>query len=101
MAAEQRPLQSERSFQQQVVDAATMLGWRCYWTWNSQHSPAGFPDLVLVRRPWVLFWELKREDRSPTPEQQAWLDDLAACGLEARWFKPSDWPEIERRLSQP
>ena len=98
MAARRLPLQSEASFAQQVVDLAGRLRWRVYRTWKSQHSPAGFPDLCMVRRPRVVFAELKRQDKSPTPEQQAWLDDLRACGHEAYLFRPSDFEEIVRIL---
>lgn len=57
---------------------ALALGWRGYHTHRSQHSPAGFPDLVLVRRGRLVFAELKRQaDRyQPTPAQAAWLEDL-------------------------
>lgn len=89
---------TERRFQQQVLDLAKLLHWRSYHTWNSMHSTGGFPDLVLVKRPRIVFAELKREGKAPTPEQQAWLDDLRACGAEAYLWRPSDWPEIERLL---
>ena len=57
---------------------ALALGWRGYHTHRSQHSPAGFPDLVLVRRGRLVFAELKRQAarHQPTPEQAAWLQDL-------------------------
>ena len=93
--------QPERSFQQQVEDAARFLGWRYYHTRRSDGSAKGFPDLVLVRRPWIIFAELKREGRHPTKAQQAWLDELKACGIETYVWRPSDWPAIERRLRQP
>lgn len=92
------PLQSEASFQAQVVKLAELLRYRVYHTWNSMHSTGGFPDLVLARRPRVIFAELKRQDKGPTPDQQAWLDELRACGQEAYLWKPSDWDEIARIL---
>lgn len=92
------PLQPERDFQAQVIKLAQYLRWRTYHSWTSIHSAAGFPDLVLVRRPRVLFVELKREDRSPTPAQQEWLDELAQCSVEVYIWRPSDWNEIERVL---
>lgn len=94
------PPQPERSFADQVVQAAQLLGWRVYRTWNSQHSPAGFPDLVLVRRPRVVFAELKRQDKGPTTDQTAWLEDLRASGQEAYLWRPSDWSTIEKVLSR-
>lgn len=96
--ATQPPRQSERSFQAQVLAYATLRGWRAYHTHDSRHSASGFPDLVLVRRPYVLFVELKRDGERPTGAQQAWLDALIDCGLDASVWHPLDWPELERRL---
>lgn len=92
------PVQPERSFQRQVVDAARLLGWRCYWTWNSLHSPKGWPDLVLIRRPRIVFLELKGERTPVTDEQRETIAELQACGLVARIVRPADWDEIERVL---
>lgn len=92
------PLQPERSFQNQVLQYARLRGWRAYHTWASLHSAGGFPDLVLVRRPRVVFAELKREDRGPTRLQAEWLDDLQASKQEVYLWRPSNWPEIERVL---
>lgn len=90
--------QTEKQFQAQVIRYATLMGWRTYHTWLSVKSAAGFPDLVLVRRPRLVFAELKSERGTPTDEQQAWLDDLRASGQQAFLWKPSDWDEIERVL---
>lgn len=95
---ERLPLQSEKSFQAQVLKLAQLHHWRAYHSWTSLHSSGGFPDLVLVRRPRVVFAELKREDRGPTDDQIAWLEDLKASGQEAYLWKPSSWSEIEKVL---
>lgn len=93
------PPQTERQFQDAVLDAAQRLGWhRTYHTWNSMHSTGGFPDLVLVRRPRVIFAELKSERGTVKEDQQAWLDDLAACGQEVHVWRPSDWDVIAKVL---
>lgn len=92
------PAITERRFQRQVIEAAKLLGWRCYWTWNSLHSPKGWPDLVLVRRPRVIFLELKGERTPVTDEQRDTIAELRACGQEALIARPSDWPLIERTL---
>ena len=90
---------TEKEFLQTVRELAQLYGWLCYHTWNSQHSPAGFPDLVLVRPPRVVFAELKVGRNRPTPAQQQWLNMLGACPqVEAYLWTPNDWPQIEQVL---
>jgi len=94
----QRPGITERAFLAQVLRYAALRGWHCYHTHDSRHSSAGFPDLVLVRRPRVVFAELKSDRGRCTPEQRAWLAELAECSVEVKLWRPSDWEEIERCL---
>ena len=92
------PRQTERSWQAQVVKLAELLGYRVYHTWNSKHSAAGFPDLVLVRRPRCIFAELKSDRTRLTADQLAWLVALRECGLEVYVWRPSEWKLVERIL---
>lgn len=90
---------SEKSFQAQILHLARLAGWRCYHTHDSRHSQKGFPDLVLVRPPEIVFAELKSEDGKLRPEQREWLEALSRCtGVEARLWRPGMWPEIEETL---
>lgn len=90
---------SEKQFLQQVRDLARLFGWLEYHTWNSLHSTAGFPDLVLVRPPRVIFAELKAERGRLTLAQQAWLDALRQCeGVEVYLWRPADLEQIVRVL---
>lgn len=92
---------SEKDFAQQVVDLARVYGWRTYRTWLSMRSPKGFPDLVLVRPPLLIFAELKSETGTFTPEQEAWLGDLSEITgvLVCRW-RPSMFDTIHRILAR-
>lgn len=92
------PVQTERGFQQQVVACAHLFGWRVYHTYDSRRSGAGFPDLVLVRRPRVIFAELKAERGRLTEDQRAWLTALYGCSVERYLWRPSDWRHVERIL---
>lgn len=95
------PRISEKAFQAQIVELARLSGWLCYHTFDSRRSAAGFPDLVLVRPPVVVFAELKSEAGKLRPEQQAWLEALRECpGVEARLWRPGDWEEIEATLTR-
>ena len=70
---------TEKQFAQQIIDLCKLFGWRYYRTWLSVHSPAGFPDIVMVRPPRLIFAELKSEIGKLSPEQEAWLDGLKEC----------------------
>lgn len=85
---------TEAQFQQQLVQAAQLLGYRCYHTAFSIGSDRGFPDLVLVRDRIVVL-EVKSERGKVRPGQQAWIDAFAAVpGVVARIVRPSDFDEI-------
>ncbi len=92
------PKQTEASFQATILSLAKQFGWRAYHTHNSKRSPAGFPDLVLVRRPRVIFAELKTETGVLSVAQKAWLADLAGCTVESGVWRPSDLEYIVGKL---
>ena len=102
------PRQTEAQFMAGVLEYAGLRGWR-WWRDTATNTPrrcsgcgmvrrtprnaACWPDLVLIRRPRIIFAELKAEDGVVSEEQQAWLDDLRACGQEVYIWKPSDRDE--------
>ena len=71
---------SEKQFEAQIKDLAKIYHWKYYHTWKSIHSPAGFPDIVMVKPPRLIFAELKSEKGKITPEQEEWLSLLRQCG---------------------
>lgn len=90
---------SEKEFAAQVVQLAKTCGWKVYRTWLPIHSPAGFPDLVLVRGMEALFVELKSKKGTLKPEQEEWLNALQRVEtVNAFCWKPEHWPLIEARL---
>ena len=88
----------EKLWQAQVIDLARMLGWRHQFTWRSKRSPAGWPDLVLVRER-LLLLELKTETGKLSPLQREWLRALHAAGQEAYVVRPRDLDSIARVLA--
>lgn len=91
--------QPERDWQRQVLELAELYRWRAYHTWRSDHSTAGFPDLVLVKPPRLIIAELKTDTGEVMPAQDAWLAELGQCpSCEVFVWRPRDWPEVERRL---
>ena len=92
---------TERDFSQQIIDLnrKANLGWNIYRTWSSRHSPAGFPDLTLLRDKVLLFAELKSEKGKVSPAQEEWLQGLSLVEtVDVHLWRPSQWPEIEEVL---
>jgi len=99
---------SEAAFLTQVIDLAQALHWRAHhvrpaWSKKGWRTPIqgdpGFPDLVLVRPPRVIFAELKSERGRLSDEQEIWIDWLEKCHLgEIYIWKPSDWDDIVSKL---
>jgi hypothetical protein len=118
---------SEADWQKVVLDYSGLMGWRrahfrAARTARGFRTPveadgAGFPDLVLVRAPELVFAELKAERGRTSPAQREWLaalrgvaGALAAANVltlaseprvDVYEWRPSDWPEVERRLRRP
>jgi len=101
----------EAEFQKQVVALAKQLGWLVMHTrpalnrsgkWSTPiQGHRGFPDLVLSHaNRGTVFAELKGEKGRVAPEQQVWLDTLAAGGCEVHIWRPADLQKIADRLSQ-
>lgn len=92
--------QTEAQFTAAVRQYARLRGWLEYHTYRSTRSPAGFPDLVMVRQPRLIFAELKDERGRLIAAQETWIRALSGpSGVETYVWRPSDWPEIERVLS--
>ncbi len=93
-------MQTEKDFQAQVLEVAKLNGWLIYHTYDSRRSSPGFPDLVLVKPPLVVFAEIKSDAGKVTPAQDGWLGALSGCSekITGVW-RPSDWDEIVDVLS--
>ena len=90
---------TEKEFDAQVRELCDIYGWRRYHTYRSKHSPAGFPDLVLVRDGRLIFAELKSEKGKLRPEQKEWIAALEETGVEVYVLRPSQLQEIADLLA--
>lgn len=91
---------TEAQFQETVVDAAELFGWWVFHDNDSRRNRAGFPDLVLIRPPRVVFLELKREKGRVSPVQAEVLGMLDGCDtVETHVARPSQWSDVCRWLS--
>ncbi|MBO0732299.1 MAG: VRR-NUC domain-containing protein [Acidimicrobiaceae bacterium] len=103
-------LAREDEFMSAVIDYAHWQGWtvahfRPAWTGQGYRTPVqadgkGFPDLLMVRGPRVVAAELKSKRGRVDEDQRAWLDKLAAAGVETHVWRPSDWDVLEKVLER-
>lgn len=93
--------ETEKSFQNTVVQYAKLMGWLVYHTYDSRRSESGFPDLVLVRDGEIIFAELKTNKGKVSESQVKWLDELQKCSsdnVSVMVFRPSDWEQVKGTL---
>lgn len=91
---------NEAEFTAVVLELAAWRHWRTYHTWSSMHSAKGFPDLVLLRPPRLIFSELKSEKGRLGEEQAEWLGMLRELsGVEVYVWRPHDMDVIEQTLT--
>ena len=102
------PRLTEKDFARSVVDYAHLRHWLVYFTWyragvnerRQGYQVSGFPDLVLVRPPRLVFAELKVKDNQPTATQKEWLDLLGKVAqVESYLWRETDWSKIMEVLS--
>jgi len=99
----------ESEFQDQVIELAHLHGWlvahfRPAQTAKGWRTPVsadgkGFPDLVMARRGYKIFAELKVNAKL-SDDQRLWLDALGPTTdrcLVVLW-RPEYWPQIEAAL---
>ncbi len=94
------PALTEKEFQARGLTLARLNGWKTYHTHDSRRSAPGFPDLVLVRPPRLIFAELKSEKGRLRPEQRVWLEALSGCieAPESYLWRPRDLQEVQKVL---
>ena len=85
---------TEKELSAAIVKAARECGWLVARTWLSKFSPAGEPDLRMVRTGRLLVWELKSDTGIVSPAQQEWLDAYRQVpGVDVRVVRPADLEE--------
>ncbi len=80
---------SEKELQAGVVELAQVLGYRHYFTYRSKRSPAGWPDLQIVRERLILL-ELKIDVGKCSAAQKEWIHALLNAGCEIYVARPDD-----------
>jgi hypothetical protein len=90
----------EAALLQQVRALAREAGYALwYHTHRSDHSPAGFPDVILVRpepgRGAVYALECKTRTGKVSLAQQTWLAALDGKMVHARVVRPADLADVQ------
>ena len=90
----------EQSFQHKVQELGRAYGWQDWHVLRSKGMRAGFPDLVLMRPPELIWIELKAKKGKVTPAQAQMHDDLRASGQRIYlWYDTDEvWGEIQEAL---
>ncbi len=100
---------TEAAFTRMVLRFARLHGWQSshfrpamlkngQWRTAVSGDGKGFPDIVLVRER-VIFIELKTESGKLSPEQEQWIAVLKKAKQEVYVWRPNQWQEIERTLT--
>ena len=87
-------METENGFQAAVIELAQLRGWYVYHNPDSRRSAAGWPDLVLIRPPRIVYAELKTDKGRLRASQRDVLRMLEDCGAETHVWRPADWDEI-------
>tara|TARA_R100000306_G_scaffold38814_1_gene38551 strand:+ start:747 stop:1142 length:396 start_codon:yes stop_codon:yes gene_type:complete len=84
----------ERDLQRNVQELARAYGWTDWHVLRSKGMRAGFPDLVLIRPPDLVWVELKSEKGRLSPAQKEMHEMLRACGQQVYLWYPGNEEEI-------
>jgi hypothetical protein len=95
------PPYSEQEFMRDVMAEAQRWGWATFHPHISRWSTSGWPDIVAVRPPRLLFVELKAGRNPLSALQQRWLKLLGDCPqVETYVWRPADMRTIVEILSR-
>ena len=90
---------SEKQWQESIVAEARTFGYEeIYHTWDARRSPAGFPDLILLKGKRMIVVEVKKVGGQLSAEQYFWLLAFIRAGAEVYLWDPRDAEEVTRVL---
>jgi hypothetical protein len=101
----------ERDFTNHWAKVAQECGWMVYHTYDSRHSPKGFPDLICLKDGRMIVAELKMkkykrgvmkgDPMGVTPDQRAWLSEFDSLvgDIAVYIWTPDDEEEMSEALS--
>ncbi len=98
-------MSEESILQQNTIDLFRRCGWLVHHNYESRMSEPGFLDIVAVKKPNVIFSEIKSQKGKLTkaklnkhgrlmPGQEDWFAQLQGCPVKSFVWRPSDWEDI-------
>jgi len=101
---------SEHAFQEGVIRTARLNGWLTYAVLESKRPAKrtlkGWPDLTLVKPPYIIFAELKSYKGKLRPDQMEVGRQLLECACQNKYvfhavWRPQDVDQIDEILENP
>lgn len=100
-----RPPESEKEFQKQVIDLAHLYGWRVAhfrpvqlmdgrWITPVEADGEGWPDLAMAKKGRVIISELKTDIGQLSAAQELWK-----VALGSHVWRPKDFEQIKKLLA--
>lgn len=89
---------TEKAWQGQVVELATLYRWWSFHPYESRRSEEGWPDLTFLRPPEFFVAELKTDKGKLRPAQSRVIAMLEASGVEVHVWRPADFDAVHERL---
>lgn len=87
----------EKEYQRDIQLHLQRHGWLDYHPRVSFYDRPGFPDIVAIRPPRVIFAEIKTDKGRLSPAQEEYKRQLEACpGVEYYIWRPRDWEMVKR-----
>lgn len=90
----------EKDLLQAILDAALLLKWRCYHTFDSRRSEPGFPDLICLKDDRCIVYETKTSTGRVTAAQYEWLDAFNLAGIPAKIVRPENLDDVLDELRE-
>lgn len=90
---------TEKDWQEKVLYFAKLYRWSWFHPRYMEGSNAGWPDLAFWKPPQFFLAELKTESGRIRPDQTRVIEELRACRLEVRLWRPRDIDEVIARFA--
>lgn len=75
----------------EIRQVAETIGYLTFHVYDSRRCPPGFPDLWILGFGKLIVLELKAGRNTTTKDQDKWLAELRAAGVDARVYHVTEW----------